>query len=328
MDKVPTAARAIGSTAVPAEEGAQVDVDATLRDVMAALQQTDLHETAVVPLTVETIAPPAQAAEADPQALPQVASIQQPLLLRAEPSGLEIALDPARLSQLVTSTNPLQLDAEGMRAYLETFAEQVAVAPRDARLDFDPGDGRRHGAADQPARAQVGRRRHARECSVGTCRGQHAGPACPGRGRPGSGQQSGRRDGDSRAGGLVQTYFAGSSASRVRNIEVAAEKFEGVVVPPDGIFSFNEVVRDVSSANGFEDGLVIWGDRTAVGVGGGVCQVSTTVFRTAYEGGFPIVERYQPRLCGRLVRRAGHGRHHLHAVAWTFNSATTRGRTC
>jgi len=87
------------------------------------------------------------------------------------------------------------------------------------------------------------------------------------------------------------TYFAGSSASRVRNIEVAAEKFEGVVVPPGGIFSFNEIVRDVSSANGFEDGLVIWGDRTAVGVGGGVCQVSTTVFRTAYEGGFPIVER-------------------------------------
>ena len=88
------------------------------------------------------------------------------------------------------------------------------------------------------------------------------------------------------------TYFAGSSASRVRNIEVAAAKFEGVVVPPDGVFSFNEVVRDVSAANGFEDSLVIWGDRTAVGVGGGVCQVSTTIFRTAYEGGFPIVQRY------------------------------------
>ena len=88
------------------------------------------------------------------------------------------------------------------------------------------------------------------------------------------------------------TYFAGSSASRVRNVEVAAAQFEGVVIPPDGIFSFNEIVRDVSSANGFEDSLVIWGDRTAVGVGGGVCQVSTTVFRAAYEGGFPLVERY------------------------------------
>ena len=64
------------------------------------------------------------------------------------------------------------------------------------------------------------------------------------------------------------------------------------MIPPGGVFSFNEIVRDVSSANGFEDSLVIWGDRTAVGVGGGVCQVSTTVFRAAYEGGFPLVERY------------------------------------
>jgi hypothetical protein len=51
-------------------------------------------------------------------------------------------------------------------------------------------------------------------------------------------------------------------------------------------------VEDVSAANGFEDSLIIWGDRTAVGIGGGVCQVSTTVFRAAYNGGMPIVERY------------------------------------
>jgi vancomycin resistance protein YoaR len=51
-------------------------------------------------------------------------------------------------------------------------------------------------------------------------------------------------------------------------------------------------VEDVTAANGFEDSLIIWGDRTAVGVGGGVCQVSTTVFRAAYAAGLPIVERY------------------------------------
>ncbi|MYC94225.1 MAG: vancomycin resistance protein, partial [Caldilineaceae bacterium SB0661_bin_32] len=48
----------------------------------------------------------------------------------------------------------------------------------------------------------------------------------------------------------------------------------------------------VSGANGFEDSAIIWGDRTAVGVGGGVCQVSTTVFRAALEGGFPFLERH------------------------------------
>jgi vancomycin resistance protein YoaR len=88
------------------------------------------------------------------------------------------------------------------------------------------------------------------------------------------------------------TYFAGSSPERMRNVAVAAAKFDGVVIPPDGVFSFNQYVEDVSSANGFEDGLIIWGDRTAVGIGGGVCQVSTTIFRSAYAAGLPIVERY------------------------------------
>lgn len=88
------------------------------------------------------------------------------------------------------------------------------------------------------------------------------------------------------------TYFQGSSAERVHNIDVAAAKFEGIVIPPGGIFSFNDTVGDVSAANGFEDSLVIWGDQTVVGIGGGVCQVSTTVFRAAYNAGFSIVERY------------------------------------
>ena len=291
VDKAPAAARAIGSAAVPAEEGAQVDIDATLRDVTAALQHTDLHETAVVPLTVATIPPPAQAAEAEAQALPQVAAVQQPLLLRAEPSGLEIALDPAKLSQLVVSTSPLQLDAEGLRAYLDTFAEQVAVAPRDARLDFDPGTG----AVTVLQTSQPGRKLDVdatlQSVQSALAAGSTQAPLALVEVAPAVDSNRVAEMGIRELVASSSTYFAGSSASRVRNIEVAAEKFEGVVVPPDGIFSFNEVVRDVSSANGFEDGLVIWGDRTAVGVGGGVCQVSTTVFRTAYEGGFPIVAR-------------------------------------
>ena len=88
------------------------------------------------------------------------------------------------------------------------------------------------------------------------------------------------------------TYFRGSSSTRVHNIEVASEKFVGAVIPPDGIFSFNSTIEAVSGANGFEDSFIIWGDRTAIGVGGGVCQVSTTVFRAALEAGFPLLERH------------------------------------
>ncbi len=86
--------------------------------------------------------------------------------------------------------------------------------------------------------------------------------------------------------------FKGSSADRVHNIAVAAAAVDNTVIPPGGVFSFNQVIGDVSAEYGYKDSLIIWGDRTAVGIGGGVCQVSTTVFRAAYYGGFPIEERW------------------------------------
>jgi len=92
--------------------------------------------------------------------------------------------------------------------------------------------------------------------------------------------------------GRGETFFKGSSEERARNIEVAAEGFHGVVVMPGEIFSFNHYLGDVSEAYGFEESWVIFGDRTVLGPGGGVCQVSTTCFRAAFYGGFPIVERW------------------------------------
>jgi len=88
------------------------------------------------------------------------------------------------------------------------------------------------------------------------------------------------------------TYFNGSPEARVHNIDIAAAKFHGVVIPPGEIFSFNQYLGDVTAANGFEESLIIWGDRTDIGIGGGVCQVSTTVFRASLFGGFDIVERW------------------------------------
>ncbi len=88
------------------------------------------------------------------------------------------------------------------------------------------------------------------------------------------------------------SYFVGSSASRIQNIRVAAGRFHGVVVPPGATFSMADIIGDVSLDTGFAEALIIFGDRTIKGVGGGVCQVSTTLFRTAFFGGFQIDERY------------------------------------
>jgi vancomycin resistance protein YoaR len=53
-----------------------------------------------------------------------------------------------------------------------------------------------------------------------------------------------------------------------------------------------DAMGDVSLDNGFAEALIIYGGRTIKGVGGGVCQVSTTLFRTVFFGGYPVVERY------------------------------------
>ena len=88
------------------------------------------------------------------------------------------------------------------------------------------------------------------------------------------------------------SYFYGSSSERIQNITTAAGQFHGVLVPPGATFSMGGMLGDVSLDNGYAEALIIFGNRTIQGVGGGVCQVSTTFFRTVFFGGYPVVERY------------------------------------
>ncbi len=88
------------------------------------------------------------------------------------------------------------------------------------------------------------------------------------------------------------TYYLGSTAARQQNIQEAASRFNGVVIGPGEEFSFNQWLGDVSPETGFEESFIIYGGRTIRGVGGGVCQVSTTAFQAAFYAGYPILERY------------------------------------
>lgn len=87
------------------------------------------------------------------------------------------------------------------------------------------------------------------------------------------------------------TLFSGSPQNRRTNIAVSASKFDGIIIAPGEEFSFNYYLGDISDEGGFVEAKVIVGDRTVIGIGGGVCQVSTTLFRAAFSGGFAITER-------------------------------------
>ena len=85
--------------------------------------------------------------------------------------------------------------------------------------------------------------------------------------------------------------YTHSIPQRVHNLTLAASKFNGVLIPKGKTFSFNENVGDISSLTGYQPAYIIKEGKTVLGDGGGVCQVSTTLFRAALNAGLPIIER-------------------------------------
>lgn len=90
----------------------------------------------------------------------------------------------------------------------------------------------------------------------------------------------------------AETDFSGSPPSRIHNIKVAAAKFNGLVIQPGTSFSFNDTIGPIDASTGYEFALVIKSGKTIPEYGGGVCQVSTTLFQAATKAGLEIVKRF------------------------------------
>jgi vancomycin resistance protein YoaR len=93
--------------------------------------------------------------------------------------------------------------------------------------------------------------------------------------------------------GTVATYetFYGGEPNRIHNVQLVAHLVDGKLIAPGTTFSFNRATGERSAAKGFLEAPVIINGELQTGLGGGVCQVSTTVFNTAYEAGLPITAR-------------------------------------
>ena len=91
--------------------------------------------------------------------------------------------------------------------------------------------------------------------------------------------------------GEGSSNFVKSPSNRIHNITVGANMFNGVLIRPGDTFSFNQILGEVSAARGFLPELVIKEDRVIPETGGGLCQVSTTMFRAAIYSGLNITER-------------------------------------
>lgn len=282
--------------AEPGQVGRELKMEATLIYLAGQLQTFSDGE---VPLVVQEIQP--QILDVASQADTARQILSQPLTLvipnAAQGDQGPFVYDPVIIANLLgvqRTENGVQvaLNQTGLRDMLLPVKDHVDRQPADAKFIFN--DETRQ--LDVMEESRVGRTMDL-EASIkaineALLRGEHSAALVINEAQPkvpatATAQELGITE-------LVHqevSYFYGSSAERIQNIEAAASQFHGVLVAPGETFSMGATMGDVSLDNGFAEALIIYGGRTIKGVGGGVCQVSTTLFRAVFNAGYPVVER-------------------------------------
>lgn len=92
--------------------------------------------------------------------------------------------------------------------------------------------------------------------------------------------------------GTCTTSFRGSSAARINNIRIAAGNMNGYILLPGEAASLNTIFRPRTSANGYRSAGVYLGGKLVDGIGGGICQVSSTTYNALMNAGITVTERH------------------------------------
>lgn len=282
------------------EIGRSLDIPATLTLVSAQLHTM---QDGIVPLIIQESAPMVMDATAQADQARKILSA--PLVLKLPDGSAEKgpwAFDQATLVKMLTISRvqspagvqyQVTVSADMLRDFLIELAPSLVRQPQNARYVFNDDShkleviqeaviGRALDVDSSIARIneKLAAGEHEVELVVPT--------TTPTASNFATGEDLGIRE-------LVHaetTYFYGSSAPRIQNIKAAASRFHGLLIAPGETLSMAQVIGDISLDNGYAEALIILGNQTIKGVGGGVCQVSTTLFRAAFFAGYPIIERH------------------------------------
>ena len=285
----------------PSQVGRTLDIEGTLKVLSVQLQTL---QDGVVPLIIRETPP--QLVDAAPLADAARSILSAPLVITVPDSNSNDpgpwTIDQATLARVIAIVpypeNPsypykIGLDSNALRGYLEGIAPELDRAPSNARFIFN--DDTRQ--LDNLERSISGRSMDVDGTlsSINTklSAGEHNIPLVAYTTQPQITDSSTGQDlGITELVHSETSYFYGSSAARIHNIRTAAANFHGLLIAPGEEFSMASAMKDVTLDNGYSEALIIFGNQTIKGVGGGVCQVSTTLFRAAFFSGFPIEERY------------------------------------
>jgi vancomycin resistance protein YoaR len=296
VERLPTEASLVitddGPKAIASDDGVILDREALEAEVKRAIAE----ERREVRLPLKTLTPSVVTEQAQQALAAAKKAFSAPVTLSYR--GAEATLAPSDIAELASlssgaalSDQPLVFDGEEARSKLEDFVGSLVPAPLDARIEVAP-DGRsyqvvpaRDGAtvdwdAFLPALSRVVTQAEPRRLPVPTRAAL-----------PGVSTQDALELADSRRIVTFTTYFNPANTARVNNIRQVSRLLDGRLVRPGETFSFNQAVGPRTKAAGFDEAPVIVDGALTPGVGGGICQVSTTLFNAVFLAGLPVVER-------------------------------------
>lgn len=281
--------RGLGIEVVPGQSGRKLDRDAAAATIVRALARLDRGLPVALPVRVDPVE--VTAAELIGARRRAVTALSAPVRLEYE--GTRWKLPRWRIAELLSlprrGSTRLAIAGPGAEAWFAKLRKTVEHAPVDARFEVGasgeieivpdkPGLG-----IDVPATAQallaaaISPTERTAELAVRTTVAERTAADAKAMGITGV------------VGSYHTTY--GGIPSRLHNVALVSQLIDGALIAPGETFSFNGTTGERTAEKGFQEAPVIINGELQTGLGGGICQVSTTVFNAAYEAGLEIDER-------------------------------------
>jgi vancomycin resistance protein YoaR len=280
--------RGLEPVVIRGSAGTALDRVAATRVVVAALSGFSRR---TVGLPVRSEPPALSAAELAAAAARVRVALSAPVRLRWQ--GATWTISPWQLRSMLVLPGPgvpaLRIGGAGGNRYLEALQRAIDRPARDAAFAVSPSgtvgvvpsrQGRTvlvHKTAASLLVAGLSRDNRVARVVVATARPARTTAAAGGMGIRGL------------VGGYETIY--GGDANRIHNVQLVSRLLDGKLIAPGATFSFNQTTGARTAAKGFREAPVIINGELQTGLGGGVCQVSTTVFNAAYEAGLKITAR-------------------------------------
>jgi vancomycin resistance protein YoaR len=285
--------RGLGIEIVAGQPGRRLDLRAAGATIVRALAQLERGPQVALPVRIDPVN--VTAADLAPAARQARIALSAPVRLRLGETRWK--LPRWRIAEILSlpagGETRLAIAGPGAEAWFERLRKTVEHAPVDATFAVEPG-----GVEVVPDKPGVGIDVPATAKSLLTAATSPTARTAELAVRTTKAERSTAEAEAMGITGIVGSYYTtyGGIPSRLHNVALVAQLIDGALIAPGATFSFNGTTGERTAEKGFQEAPVIINGELQTGLGGGICQVSTTVFNAAYEAGLEIDERFNHAL--------------------------------